>query len=151
MIRAGFSRQHVLCTPEMARLQLFLQFGFKIFQLSIGAPDIFDLGFEKRQHDAPRLLDTAVQVYRAEDSFESINLQRLFGSASGLLFAFAQLQIGAQTDTFRIFDQIGRADEEALELGELSLVQVRMRAIQKIADKKSEHRVAEKLQLLVIV
>src|SRR5215831_2929968 len=98
----------------MPCLQLFLQFGLEILELAVGLSDIFDLWLEKRQDNATCFLNSAVEVDGAQNSFKSVDKQRLLGSASCFFLALSQLKVLAQPDTFRIFDQVGRTYEKTL-------------------------------------
>src|SRR5580692_5236003 len=124
--------------------------GLEVCQLPSGFLNIFDLRLKETQHDAPGLINSTVQVNGAENRLEGIHQQGLFRAAAGLLLASAQLQVVAQMDVLRIFDEIGGAHKKTFQLRKLSLRQIRMRPKEKIADKKPQYRVSEEFELLVV-
>src|SRR5262249_2019292 len=99
-------------------------------------------GSKKGQHDAAGLIDSKIEKDRAGHSFESIDQQGLFRTASRLFLPPSQVQIITQLQPFRVFHQIGGTDEETLQLRKLAFGKLRVRPIQKITDQKTEDRIA---------
>src|SRR5262249_9756581 len=129
---------------------VLLKRGFKVYQLAFGCFDILDLRLEELQHYSTRLFNSAVEVDRAEHSLECIDEERLLGSSSGLFFALPQIQVAAQMNPLRVFDQIRGTHEESFQFRKLALAESGMRLKKKVGDQKAQNRIAEKFELFVI-
>ena len=135
---------------ELARLQPFLQFGFGVFaqRLHFG----FDLDLGKQAFDqGVGSVVASIQIHRAQHGFKRIGQDGGALVAARAHFALTQAHDAGQAQLQRqavqrvLFDQVGANAREVTFWQAAQLFEQQMRHTQ------IEHRVAQKLQTLVVV
>ncbi len=104
-----------------------------------------------RRHERACRLHSTIQIDGRHDRFQPVHQQRLLGSSAAHLLAPAQFQELAEVQPPGHAMQVRGAHQVSLQAREISLVIFREAAHQRLGDQKAQHRVAEELQLLVVV
>src|SRR5690349_11682402 len=100
--------------------------------------------------ELPDIVDAAVEINRRDERLVAIRQQRLLAASAGLLLAAPEQQVLAELQTLRQPGERRRRDERGLRLRLLAFVPLGELAEEHIGDDEAEHRVAEKLQRLVV-
>ena len=70
-----FTHQNVIGAAKVLGLQLLLKLCLEVCQLPSGFLNIFDLRLKETQHDAPGLINSAVQINGAKNRLKGIHQQ----------------------------------------------------------------------------
>ena len=85
-----------------------------------------------------------------DDGFERVHQQGFLGAAAAHLLAAAQFEIAADIEAARHAMQMGRAHQVRLQARKLAFALVGKAPDQSLGHQKAEHRIAQKLELLVV-
>jgi len=136
---------------ELPRLCQFLQSALGV-EFHVVLEFVAQACFEdQRFHKAAARLQSAVNVNGGNQGFERIGQDRLFRAPPALLLAMAELQVLAQRQFRGDFEKMTGTDTLGLEPRQFPLGTIRTTAQDELAGHKAQNRVAQKLQLFVVV
>src|ERR1700690_110370 len=115
-----------------------------LFQFLRGAQDV-------PYHELPRFADSGIELDGRDQGLDGVRQQSLLDPAAAQLLAAAEQQILAQSDLPGDFVQVRGAHQIVLEDGETALAVGGIAADERFADQKSEDRIAEEFELLVVL
>ena len=118
--------------------------------LQLGVPEyVVHERVEQEVHDVGGDGDAAAEVDRADDRLDGVGQDRGLVATAGGVLATTQLDVGAEADLTADAGQCAGVDDGRAELGQVTLGQVGMGAVESLGDDHPEHRVTEELQPLV--
>ena len=104
---------------------------------------------EQQVDDVGRRLEAAAEVHRTDHRLDGVGEDRGLSAAAGRLLAAAELDVVTDTDVPADHGQRAGVDHGGPELGQSTLGQVRVGAVERLGHDDAEHRVAQELQALV--
>ena len=157
MFRAALAHNHVARLRQVPRLRQFLERALEIGhrRLNVGA-GLF-VALERRvehvaENKSARGVGAAIQIHRCDERLQGIHQQGFLGTSAAHFFAAAQFQETADFEPARHAVQVGEgADQLGFLAREIAFVEPGIALHQRFGDEKSQHRIAQKLQLFVIV
>jgi hypothetical protein len=158
MVRATLCGEDVLWLTCSRGLQVLLEGGLVIADGSgegvtgrESTVEVGDRGFDDVALDkGAGGVETAVEVKRGDDGFESVGEQRGLLPTAALLFAAAEAEHGSEADALGDMAEVTAADERGAEAGEFALACVWEPAVEAVGDSETEDGVTNKFQLLVV-
>ena len=149
VVRAGGGDNVIFRRFRRAGLQQLLQLALRIFNDRQHA-HLAERGAEFAQDEFTRHVEAAVQKNRAEQRLERVRQRgRAFPPAVHFL-AVAQHQLRAEAERAGVFGQRAAVDELRARLGQRAFVEGGKFFIQLPGEDELQHRVAEKLEPLVV-
>ena len=117
----------------------------KIFDI-----DRLEIAAERLFNEAPRRLDSSVQIDRGDHRFEQIRQQRLFPPPARLFLPHSQVNHLSHAVRLRFFRQTVGTHQIGLDLRERPFVELGKTLKKHVADDEAENGIAEELERLVI-
>ena len=123
----------------------------RLVVLPVGvAGDAGDLGAQGAQHELLRRGGPGIEVVGADDRLHGISQDRLLGAAAGEFLAAPDQHGRRQVEPRRPVVQRVLAHHERLDACQIALRALSAGGEQLVADRQTEHRIAEELQLFVV-
>ena len=111
---------------------------------------MFEISVKHLLNQPDRRIQTPVQIHGGKKRFEPVSQKRRFLPSSREFFPLSEEKIISQIDTRCDLRQLTLIYDRRAEPGQLSFIKVRKKIEQQMAYCQSEHRIAKKLQGLVI-
>ena len=145
----ALTEQFVVRQRLLPRLQPFLQAGLGVLG-NTAAGQCDDRPLEQRQHDPPAGLDVRIQVHRGDHRFQRIGQDGIAAVPAGFHFARPEHQAGTEIEFTRDRGQRGFAHQLRPGARERALVGGRPARVERLGDQRTEDRIAQKLEALVV-
>ena len=133
----------------VALLSQLLQQGLVVLPMGV-AQHPADLGPQVTKHELPGRGASRIEVVGADHRFHGVGHDRLLAAPAGTLLAAPDQEVLLQTQLQRPVVQGVLADHERLDARQLTFGAPPARGVELVADRQTQDRITEKLQLLIV-